>query len=647
MKHLILGTAGHVDHGKTALVRALTGIECDTHREEKTRGITINLGFAHLDLPPDISYGIVDVPGHRDFVHTMVAGASGIDVALLVVAADSGIMPQTREHLQIMGVLGIRVGLVALTKSDLVDEETAEIAEEELRDLLRGTFLAEAPIIRVSSVTGDGLEELKESLRHIGARLSDEESSDIFRIFPDRLFTASGFGSIVTGSVLGGKIATGQTVYLLPGELKLRVRRLERHGAEVDYIEAGDRASMNLVGMKKEDFQRGMAISDRPLRQADMLDAHLTLFDGARPFSVWNHAVFHLGTFEEQARIHVMDADSVDPGGSAFVQIHLKTPCIVQPGDRFVLRSTSSDLTLGGGMVLDPFPLHHKRRTSQVVGAMQRLYAGGVKELIAVELHKRRSALSAEETAIALNISPREVQEALSFPREDIATYAYENRFLLIHQETKSRWTDQVLESLENHHKRHPLDSKGRKIEELIGVIGADKGSSSDTVLRLVLEELASLSRVSKVGLTWALYGHEVVLTSQVVENIQFVEDFLKGSQMAIPSMAVLHEEAAKRGMDAESVGETLRYLVDQGRAYFVDGEVLYGPLVDGCRIQLLDALMANEEGITVAEFRDLVKGNRKICLMMLGIFDLEAITTRVGDRRQITSKGKSRLQEK
>ncbi|MCD4697331.1 MAG: selenocysteine-specific translation elongation factor, partial [Bacteroidales bacterium] len=263
MKHLILGTAGHVDHGKTALIKAITNIDCDTHKEEKERGITINLGFTHYNLPSGESIGIVDVPGHKDFIKTMVAGAYGIDVVLLVVAADSGIMPQTEEHLRIIEMLGIEQGIVALTKADLVDEETLELAELEISEFLEGTKFENAPIIPVSSVTGKGIPELLETIGKILPEIKEKEKSDRFRMYIDRIFNVKGVGFVVTGSVLEGEISTGKDLYLLPGKSKkIKIRNLERHGEIVEKVFSGDRAAINLSGMKFENYSRGMVLSN-------------------------------------------------------------------------------------------------------------------------------------------------------------------------------------------------------------------------------------------------------------------------------------------------------------------------------------------------------------------------------------------------
>ncbi|MBN1673777.1 MAG: selenocysteine-specific translation elongation factor [Kiritimatiellae bacterium] len=646
MKHLILGTAGHVDHGKTALIKALTGIDCDTHKEEKRRGITINLGFAHLDLSAGLSVGIVDVPGHKDFVHTMVGGASGIDMALLVVAADSGVMPQTREHLQIMDILGIRTGLIALSKIDLADEDIAFMAEEELQNLTRGSFLAEAPITRVSSVTGEGLATLKQRIEETAERAAPRPRGEVFRMFVDRIFSVSGFGTVVTGSVISGKLRVGDDARLLPGpEKELRVRRLERHGKEVEEVGGGDRASINLVGLNREDFRRGMIVADRMLRSTTRLDAKLRLFQHAQRFRLWSQVVFHLGTFEAAARVHLIDRDQLGGGETALVQVHLDRPCVVQHGDRFVVRNSASDTTLGGGEIIDAAPLHHRRRPGRLLADLAKIAAGNLPELVAAEVSKRSRAVSYREIADALNVAHEEVRRVVQdgLP-DDVVVYSDAGALYLIVRREHEALRDQVLKSLAAHHRRNPLDERGRTTEELLGVLGIARDSAGEMVLRLMLEKLQGEQAVKSVAHTWTLNDHDVVIGPETKADIEFVEGLIDIPGMKTPLLSDLKRAAKNRRMDERQLMHVLRYLVAQGKAYFVDGHYLHASIVDECRDRLLRALAKRTEGMTVADFRDLVRGNRKICLLLLAIYDAEGITERDGDLRTLTNKGRARL---
>jgi selenocysteine-specific elongation factor len=643
VKHLIMGTAGHVDHGKTALVRALTGIDCDTHREEKARGITINLGFAHIELASGESVGIVDVPGHRDFVNTMVAGASGIDFVLLVVAADDGIMPQTREHLQIMSLLGIRSGLVALTKTDLVEDDLVEMAAEEIRELVAGTFLEGSRIVPVSSVSGQGLEELKEAIGAVASGLEDRPASEVFRMFVDRIFTVEGFGTVVTGSVLGGALRAEQEAYLCPGGKKLRVRRLERHGEAVEEVRGGDRASVNLAGLDRSDYRRGMLVSDRPLGATGMVDARLRLFPQRRDVKLWSQVIFHLGTYEHQARVHLMDCDRLTGGQTALVQVVLEEPCVVLYGDRFVIRSSSSDVTLGGGQVIDPRPLHHRRRPQRLVKEMARLAEGRLPELAAAEIRKRYRPVSCRELADVLNVGASRLREVLGEGTpEDIVSYSSGDELYLLVRDQDARLREKLLTTLGSYHRRHPLREGGRTAEELCGLVGLEGDPAAAAALGLMLAEMAAEGRVKQVGRTWALARHSVDPGPELAGHVAFVEGFLRDSRMQTPLLSDLERAARGRGIEGWELDEILRYLVRRGRAYFAEGNYLHASVVDRSRTMLLEELARRGRGMTVAEFRDLVSGNRRICLLLLGLFDAEGVTSREGDLRVLTEKGRA-----
>jgi len=648
VKHLIMGTAGHVDHGKTALVKALTGIECDTHKEEKARGMTINLGFAHMDLPDrGGSVGIVDVPGHRDFVHTMVGGASGIDFALLVVAADDGVMPQTREHLQIMDVLRLSAGLVAVTKTDLVEPDIAGLAAEEAKELVEGTFLEGCPVTPVSSVTGDGMEQLKATIGEVASGLEGRPASEVFRLFVDRIFTVSGFGTVVTGSAIGGSVSVGDTVYLLPGGKPLRVRRLERHGEEVQEVRAGDRASMNLAGLDRDDFSRGMIICDRVVGATTMLDAKLRLFPQARSLGLWSQVMFHLGTYEQQARAHLIDSDRLTGGETGLVQIHLESPCTVQYGDRFVIRSTSNDLTLGGGEVIDPFPLHHRRRREGLIDTMSRIADGGAPELVAAEVRKRFRPVAHREIADVFNIAEAEAREicAGELP-EDVVRYVADDGVYLVVAQEDERLRRDAVANIGAYHGEHALEKRGRTVKELTGALRLPVEPDSEATLGLILAEMEAEGVLKRVAHTWALAGHNAEVGPGTREKIDFVEHFLADCGMKTPLMSELAPAALGREIDEAQLVEILQYLVREGRAYAAEGNYLHGLLVDRCRDALLGELAGlgeggGEQGLTVAQFRDLVGGNRKLCLLLLSLYDSEGVTRREGDLRVLTEKGR------
>ncbi len=645
MNHVIIGTAGHIDHGKTALVRALTGIECDTHPEERVRGITINLGFAHLSFPDGSIAGIVDVPGHRDFIHTMVAGASGIDMALLVIAADGGIMPQTREHMAIMSMLGIRRGCVAITRIDLVDPDILSLAKEEVESFVKGTFLEGAPVCPVSSRTGEGIGALREALGNVAAAVDRRVRGDLFRMYIDRIFSVAGFGTVVTGSVLGGRIAGGERLYLLPGGREVRVRRVERYGHEIAEVEGGDRASLNLVGLSREEFVRGMMVSDRRLRDTVLLDGRIELFAESHAVTLWSRVQFFMGTFEAQVRMHLIDTDVLRPGGSAVVQLHLPQPCVAQAGDRFVLRSTSNDRTIGGGAVIDAAPLHHRRRPARLVEKLHAIAGGDSGALIAAEIRKHPGGIPDLELTRILNCTSADILEAAENLPEDIVMLRGEKETFFLSRKAETGLRERILSIIGAYHRRNPLDEGGRTVDELRGMLGLTTADSQERMLQLLLAKMAGENRLAKVQHTWTLIDHRVDLSKGHVEEIAAVEAALAGNGLQTPLGSELRAFARGRGMEDHRLRQILNFLAGKKRAYFVEDSWLHASKVDPAREKLLGELQRRPEGLTVAQFRDLIGGNRKICLLLYALFDREGLTVREGDVRRMTADGRRMLE--
>lgn len=645
-KHLILGTAGHIDHGKTALIKTMTGIDCDTHVQEKQRGITINLGFAHLHLPSGDEISIVDVPGHKDFIHTMVAGASGIDIVLMVIAADSGIMPQSREHLQIMEMLQISHGIIALTKIDLVDDDIIELAKEEIADFTKGTFLENAPVIPVSSKTAVGILQLISAIEGCAEAVAQRPKGEIFRLFIDRIFTKSGFGTIVTGSVTSGILRAGDHAYLLPSEKKLRVRRLERHGEEVQSIVAGDRASLNLVGLEREDFKRGMIVSDRLLKGTTMIDAHLKMFKHARSVSLWSNTIFLLGTFEAQVKTHILDKDYAAGGDTALVQIHLPQECVISAGDRFIIRSTSNDITLGGGEVIDAAPLHHRRRPKKLIDNLGKIAEGKLPELIAAEVRKRRKPVNNMEIAEKLNVAPSDIIAIVNDTTpEDIVTVPINDETaFLVTEEIYLHFFGVILKNIEAFHKRNPLEEDGRTIKELLAALKMDSSSWGDSFVRVLLNKLVNEKKLKQVGNTWASIDHVVNISPDLNEKIEIMDRYLKTFGMKVPLTSEIADYSSKKGIDQKTLNQVLKYLTNNKRIYHTENDYLHSDTVDKTRIKLLKALSKAPEGFTVAQFRDLLGESRKICLRLFALYDNEGYTLRKGDVRIITEKGRKLL---
>ena len=642
--HFILGTAGHVDHGKTALIKALSGIDCDTHPEEKIRGITINLGFAHIDFPSGISIGIVDVPGHKDFINTMISGACGIDFVMLVIAADSGVMPQTLEHLHIMQMFGIKSGIVVVTKADLADEEMLMIVEEDINELLKNTFLQDCPVFKVSSKTGEGIGELRDYLSQLNLAGTGGSEDGAFRMFIDRIFSVSGFGTVVTGSVLSGSLKVEDKIYLLPGEKELRVKRLEKHGKEVQEVSAGNRAALNLSGLKKEEFRRGMVLCDRIINPTQMIDARIKIISNSKKINLWSNVIFLSGTYESQARVHLIDADNLKCGESALAQIHLDQLFIARAGDKFIIRNSSGDMTLGGGEIIDPHPLHHRRRTEKLVSQLKSISGGRLTEVIAAEVRKNRLPVTLECIVLNLNIPLSEITDFFAGTLPDDITYynsQEDDTVYLMSSDLVNRVKQRIIKSIENYHKRNPLDEEGKTFEELMGVFGVNRNPSVEGFMKCLLDNMIKDDMLKKSADTWIVKTHTVKLTDEDKKHIKFVEVFHKNYAMNTPLMSELIPKAYKFGITEEKLNQIILYLVRQGRLYNIDNNYLCKDIVDNCRKILLEFLI-DDNGITVAQFRDLVKGNRKICLLLLAQYDREGIIFRDGDLRFLTDKGRN-----
>lgn len=636
--HFILGTAGHVDHGKTALIKALTGIDCDTHPEEKLRGITINLGFSHLDFPNGTTIGIVDVPGHKDFINTMVSGACGIDLVMLVVAADSGIMPQTIEHIQIADMLGIKAGVVVMTKIDLADDEMLMMAEDDINEFIKDTFLKDSPIFKVSSKTSEGIEELKIYLSRLN-KINNRKRRDLFfRMFIDRIFSVAGFGTVVTGSVLGGKIQTGDNIFLLPGDKDLKVRRMEKHNNQVKEILVGQRAAINMTGLKKEEFSRGMVISDRKIITTKMLDASIRIINPDKKINLWSHAIFLLGTFESPAKIHLIDTENVKCNEAALAQIHLEYDLVTVKGDKFILRNSSGDTTLGGGIVLDPYPLHHKRRSERVINQLKTISEGGINETISVEVRKHNCPVTLECIASRLNFSESDLAlfDAESLP-DDISYFKSNDSVFFIQTENLLHLKSRIIRTLENYHKRNPLDQNGKTFDELMGIFGINRNPACEGIMNCLLDQMIRTNEIKRSDNTYKLFAHEIILTDCDRREINFVERFHKSCGLNTPLMSELIPKALKFGISGNKLVQILSLLTKQKKLYRIDNNYIHHTVVDRSRRILIKYLLDHPEGITVSKFRDLINANRKISLLLLIQFDRENLTYRDNDLRFLT----------
>jgi selenocysteine-specific elongation factor len=390
VKQIILGTAGHIDHGKTSLIKAMTGIDTDRLKEEKERGITIELGFASLDLPSGQHLGIVDVPGHEKFVKNMVAGATGIDIVVMVIAADEGVMPQTREHLEICTLLGVQFGMVALTKIDLVDEEWLELALDDVHEFVQGTFLENAPIAPVSSANGQGMPEFVKTLDELSQQIPDRTSSGLFRLPIDRVFTMKGFGTVITGTLISGRVKVGDTIMIYPSGINSKVRGIQVHNNSVTEAEAGMRTAINFQGLEKTSIQRGEVLAGpQTLKSNYMVDISLHfLSSNAKPIRNRTLVRFHTGTSEVLGNLILLDREELSPGENAVAQLRLNHPVALVKEDRFVIRSYSPIRTIGGGEIINPIPQKHKRMKSTIIEGLQNLNNQSTEEIISFHVNE-------------------------------------------------------------------------------------------------------------------------------------------------------------------------------------------------------------------------------------------------------------------
>ncbi|MFC1491216.1 selenocysteine-specific translation elongation factor [Nitrospinota bacterium] len=629
MKHIIIGTAGHIDHGKTSLVRALTGTDTDRLKEEKERGITIELGFAQLDMD-GLRAGIVDVPGHERFVKNMLAGAGGIDLVVLVIAADEGVMPQTREHLAICRLLGVRTGLVALTKTDLVDHEWIELVTDDLADFVKGTFLEGRPVVPVSSQTEEGLDELREEIRKVAEESSPKSDQGIFRLPVDRVFTMRGFGAVVTGTLFSGSVRGGDRLQLYPGSLEARVRGLQVHGESVDEASAGMRTAVNLQGVERMEIERGFVLG-RPgeLKITYMLDVHLEhISDSPRAMKTRDRVRFHTGTSEVMGRVSLIGKNEIDPGESVFAQIRLEEPVAVLPRDRFVIRSYSPIVTIGGGEIMDVLPRKHRRLRASSLEHLKRLQTADEKERLRILLREAGPA-GADITALTgrLTLTPDEI-------RAELGELSENGDIRIIEAETGLSLTlahfdairEAVTKFLGQYHKANPL-RPGAPREEVRG----KAGGAGERIFNAALSALTAAGSVVEEAAQLRLASHKVQVDADLAKVKKKLEDFFRSASFQPP---FLKEVFSAAGIPQGPGNEALQVLVDEGTLVRLKDDLLYHrKAVDDARSRL-EQYLSNQNDISASEFRDLLGITRKHAIPLLEYFDTARITLRVGDKR-------------
>ena len=625
MKNIIIGTAGHVDHGKTALIKALTGIETDRIKEEKKRGITIELGFAYLDLPDGEKAGIIDVPGHEKFVKNMLAGAGGIDLALLVVAADEGFMPQTREHLGILSLLNISEGIIVVTKKDMVDEDWLEIVCDEVRQEVQGTFLENAQIIPVSSYTGEGIEQLRQAIFTMIDQKTQIKNLDVpFRIPVDRIFSVEGFGTVITGTLIEGTMKVGDPVTVYPSRIESRIRNLQVHSQDVQEAYAGQRVAVNLAGLKKTDLNKGdvIAVPDS-MHTTMMIDIHLTVLKDCDR-EIRNATRLHLyhGARDILCKIVLLDRDSVGAGESCYAQLRLEEEIAVKTGDRFVLRFYSPVETIGGGVILDSNPFKHKRNDATVLESLKLKEGGSDREKISAAL---RDYSARFETLDFLQIQtgiPKEQfdQQINKLIKDKVAFRVSDN--VVIHTDYLNRLKDSAVKLLESYHKENPLREGMKKDEFRNKLIKYEDISVVDKIT----DSLVNRKVLKYVNNCVALADFEV----QQDNNQQEIEDaFLQGGFS--PESP---DQIAARFPKVKNFKQVLESLVNTGKLVRVEEKILLHADYYNKALTLAKEHVDQNGQITLAEMRDLMGASRKFAVAVLEYWDKRGITKKVGDAR-------------
>lgn len=625
-----LGTAGHVDHGKSTLVQALTGIDPDRLAEEKARGMTIDLGFAWLTLLDGRSVSIVDVPGHEDFIKNMLAGVGGIDLALLVVAADEGAMPQTREHLAILDLLHIPRGIVALTKRDLVDDDWLALVREDIAELLRPTRFAAAPIIPVSARTGAGLDELRAAIAAALPAVSDALSIAPPRLPIDRVFTITGFGTVVTGTLLDGAIAVGQEVVILPSELKARVRGIQQHKAPVEVAQPGTRVALNLAGVARQDVARGMVVTlPGALSPSTLLDVRLECWAGA-PQGIAHNAVLDLaiGAAETSARVRLLEGDSLVPGEAGWAQVRLADPVAVVRGDRFILRLPSPSATLGGGSVVDPVARHHRRNQPDVLARLAALASGDAAAIVLTTLMAGRGSMrlrTLQEIARHVHMPVERVATALA----DLVTNNQVQQIgaWYVASDVWQTLREQSRALVREFHQQSPL-RLGMPREEWRARL--DLAPTQTEAVLTALRDAGEIAQVAAIqpgttNMLVRLPDHVPQYTPAHIAVRDALLARLEADPWNPPPFAEMEHLAGR---------EVIAALVESGMLVRLSDDILLpADTFARARDAILTHLRANER-ITVAAARDLLGATRRTIVPLLATLDALHLTHRVGDLR-------------
>lgn len=629
MKNIIIGTAGHIDHGKTTLIKALTGRNTDRWEEEQRRGITIDLGFTWFDLKNGDRVGIIDVPGHEKFINNMVAGVVGMDLVMLVVAADEGIMPQTREHMDILGLLGIKKSILVLNKCDLVDEEWLELVEEEIQEELKGTFLEDAPVVRVSAATGQGLEELTDTIIRVMAdEVEEKDTQTIPRLPIDRVFTLSGFGTIITGTLISGTISKEDVLEMYPIGKECKIRSIQVHGQDKDKCYAGQRVAINLSNIKKKEIHRGCVIAPKnSMKNTDLLDVKLSVLPDSMRI-VTNHERLHLytGTSEILCRAVLLDKEEIGPGESGLVQLRLEEEIALKRGDRFVVRFYSPMETIGGCVVLEPNPVRKKRFDEKAIEELKKKESGSLADVM--ELHIKQHAdtmITMAELAKIMAHSVDELQEYLEELKEEgiVHVFAMKKDVYLWHRDSEYALRQKIQEALEAYHKRYPYRYGMKKAE----IHNTYLKKVKPIVFDAYIEQLVAQNQIGRKDEYLHLAEFEVSKDAMFLKTEKTLVDAFEKAGFDF----VRFSEIDLGTIPRETAEDVLLLLVDEERVVRINEEMFTMKYLMDEAEEKIRKHLENEDVITIAQVRDMFSTSRKSAKPILEYMDSIKVTKKTG----------------
>ena len=622
MKQTVIGLSGHIDHGKTALVKALTGVNTDSLTEEQKRGMTIDIGFAFLDE----NITLIDVPGHEKFVKNMMAGVSAVDVALLVVAADDGVMPQTREHFEILNLLDIPLGIVAINKIDLADKDWLELVELDIGELLQGSFMEDAPIFKVSAETGEGVDQLKTTLLDLCKKVPDKQDRGIFRLHVDRVFSMKGYGTVVTGTVNSGRLKIGDTVELLPGSVKSKVRGLQSHGEEVQQVETGDRAAINLQGVEIKQIERGSQIAEIGyLQSLNQMGVTLLLLGSAQKPITQNQRIrIHLGTQEVMARVALTDGKTLQPGDNCPALLRLEQPMVAARGDKFIIRSFSPVITIGGGKVMEVLI---EGKWKIVKEKLQNLY----------ESPKSDQLIHLVQEEGAKPITPEKLQYRIGISKEQINAIVEEKEelFWLTHKQgkwllTQNQWNElknSIHNFLKKYHTKNPLNAGVQK-EKIRQHLGCE-----NLILEALLQSMLDDKSISQKGELFLNPNFSITLSS---EDDSLQNSILNQLDQEGFTSSTLAQLSLKTGNSKEKLMQVLNVAEQQGKLLRIDGKLMFTQKNFIILREKVNQFFSNHPEMSVSEFKELAHTSRKYAVPLLEYFDKKKITYREGNIRKL-----------